>query len=301
MNKITFGFLFCLSLFYSCGKEDTPSTNTNVTGTGSVSNLNCSSTIVTGSLTKGVAANFTASLPYTGGNKGTYSAIKVNSTGVTGLVLESPAGKLDSGSGSIVLTLKGTPNTTGNAVFPISIFGKNCSISIPVSDPITGYFIKFNLNGKDSVLSGSTCQGSSSFNYTTSGFSDLNRYCYIDIEPNDGKNKIEKSNLDSLINKKIALDNCSGCRASASVEIAPSSWQASDLGYKTDEADNVLPDQYLIIKSVTFLNSFTDVFGDKYNNYVITGEFNAKPRKRGGSTIELKNGSFRLIFRSSEL
>jgi len=96
--------------------------------TGIVNDLLCTKSTITGLPTVGeAAAGMMISIPYTGGNGGTYRAIKINSRLVRGLVAEAPAGTLASGSGSIQLKLSGIPLESGTAAFDLEIGGKKCA------------------------------------------------------------------------------------------------------------------------------------------------------------------------------
>ena len=103
--------------------------------------INCGSTSVTGTLTSGTAASgVSASVPYTGGNGGSYAAQTISSTGVTGLTATLTSGTLAFGSGSLSIAISGTPATSGTASFALTIGGQSCSFTISVAiDLITAY------------------------------------------------------------------------------------------------------------------------------------------------------------------
>lgn len=104
-----------------------------------IGTLDCSSTVVTGSLEEGTTASgVSVSVPYTGGNGGTYSAISINSTGVSGLTASATGGNIAKGDGSIVLTITGTPQNSGTASFLINLGGKSCTVEVPVKPSIGG-------------------------------------------------------------------------------------------------------------------------------------------------------------------
>ncbi|WP_370895950.1 FISUMP domain-containing protein [Chryseobacterium gossypii] len=99
-----------------------------------VMSIDCSSAVTSGNLYSGVTASgVTTTIPYNGGNGGAYQAVNFYSTGVQGLVASLPAGALNTGNGSFVFNIIGTPNGTGTANFDITIAGKQCSFSIPVT------------------------------------------------------------------------------------------------------------------------------------------------------------------------
>ncbi|APD06475.1 chitinase [Flavobacteriaceae bacterium UJ101] len=106
--------------------------------TASVTNLNCSSRTLTGSLTEGTSSSGVSfKVPYVGGNGGTYNAQTISSTEVTGLTASLTAGNVNSGNGNLTFTISGTPSGSGNANFKINIGGKSCSVSIPVTSSIS--------------------------------------------------------------------------------------------------------------------------------------------------------------------
>jgi uncharacterized protein (TIGR02145 family) len=97
---------------------------------GNISALVCSSASNNGMLTQGIAANGVSStVPYTGGNGGSYSGQTVNSTGVAGLTATLTAGSFVNGAGSLTYTITGTPATSGTASFALSIGGQACTIN----------------------------------------------------------------------------------------------------------------------------------------------------------------------------
>jgi uncharacterized protein (TIGR02145 family) len=96
--------------------------------------LNCGSATLTGTLTQNTTANgVSTSVPYTGGNGGTYTTQSVNSTGVIGLTANLTAGTLANGNSSVIYTISGTPAASGTASFAISLGGQSCTLSIPVA------------------------------------------------------------------------------------------------------------------------------------------------------------------------
>jgi uncharacterized protein (TIGR02145 family) len=95
--------------------------------------INCGSTSITGTLTSGTAASgVSASVPYTGGNGGSYAAQTISSTGVTGLTATLTAGILANGAGSLSFAISGTPATSGTASFALTIGGQSCSFTVAV-------------------------------------------------------------------------------------------------------------------------------------------------------------------------
>ncbi len=95
--------------------------------------INCGSTSITGTLTSGTAASgVSASVPYSGGNGGSYAAQTISSTGVTGLTATLTSGILANGSGSLSFAISGTPSASGTASFALTIGGQSCSFTVPV-------------------------------------------------------------------------------------------------------------------------------------------------------------------------
>ncbi len=110
--------------------------------TATLGSLNCGSAATTGSLFADQAASgVSTSIPYTGGNGGSYSAQSISSTGVTGLMANLAAGSINNGSGSLVYTISGTPVTGGAASFAISLGGQSCTFTVTVSSyPVGSVF-----------------------------------------------------------------------------------------------------------------------------------------------------------------
>jgi hypothetical protein len=101
---------------------------------GQISGLSCGSasssvSIISGQTFSGVQV----AIPYVGGNGGMYQGLSLASTGVTNLMLSLAPGNFTMGSGNLVFTLGGTPTSSGNAIFLLSIGGQSCSLSIAVS------------------------------------------------------------------------------------------------------------------------------------------------------------------------
>jgi uncharacterized protein (TIGR02145 family) len=108
---------------------------------GAVGALNCGSANTSGTLTQGTASSgVSTSVPYTGGNGGTYSSQSVASTGVTGLTATLSVGILASGSGSVVYTITGTPASSGTASFAISLGGQSCTFTISVQSALVAQY-----------------------------------------------------------------------------------------------------------------------------------------------------------------
>jgi uncharacterized protein (TIGR02145 family) len=116
-----------------CIKETTSNSAT-------IGSLNCGSSTITGSLIAGTSAsNVSISVPYTGGNGGTYNGQAISSTGVTGLTVTLSAGTLLNGNGSVSYTITGTPSATGTATFAITLGGQSCNLTVSVAPAIGTY------------------------------------------------------------------------------------------------------------------------------------------------------------------
>ncbi len=98
-----------------------------------ISQLNCANATVSATVYSTVAINgVNVTIPITASSGGTYLSQAYSSTGVTGLTLTSGYGMIPAGSSNLVLTLSGTANTAGNAVFNLAIGGQTCSITVVV-------------------------------------------------------------------------------------------------------------------------------------------------------------------------
>jgi uncharacterized protein (TIGR02145 family) len=103
--------------------------------------INCGSTSVSGTLTSGTAASgVSASVPYTGGNGGSYAAQTISSTGVTGLTATLTSGILANGAGSLSFAISGTPASSGTASFALTIGGQSCSLTVPVQSALAAQY-----------------------------------------------------------------------------------------------------------------------------------------------------------------
>ena len=104
---------------------------------GSITTLNCAGATTTGTLTSGTAASgVSSSVPYTGGNGGSYAAQTVTSTGVTGLTATLAAGNFATGAGTLTYNITGTPSGAGTASFAINIGGRSCTLTRTVAAAI---------------------------------------------------------------------------------------------------------------------------------------------------------------------
>lgn len=109
---------------------------------GTITSLNCSGATQNGTLRNNTpASGVTLTIPYTGGNGGSYAAQSFTSTGVPGLTATLAAGNLQVGNGNLVFNITGTPLGEGTANFNITIAGKNCpSVGVTVNTLNEGDF-----------------------------------------------------------------------------------------------------------------------------------------------------------------
>jgi hypothetical protein len=96
----------------------------------SVSAINCTTSSNNGILVVGSAAvGVTSNISYSGGNGGSYSALSINSTGVTGLTATLQSGNLSYGNGSLAFTISGTATVSGTANFTFTLGGQTCAFT----------------------------------------------------------------------------------------------------------------------------------------------------------------------------
>jgi len=70
--------------------------------------------------------NVSTTINYKNGNGAFCDTLTFQSSGVTGLTAKLSAGYLNNGDGTLTFSISGIPNTSGTAIFNISIGGKNC-------------------------------------------------------------------------------------------------------------------------------------------------------------------------------
>ncbi len=106
-----------------------------------VASFDCQGVFVDGTLMSGLPVSYSKfdslipfKLNYSGGNQGSYDSQMISSLGVKGLKAKLMAGKITDGNGSLIFEITGTPQTSGTATFPISLFGQSCSVSVKVKD-----------------------------------------------------------------------------------------------------------------------------------------------------------------------
>jgi len=77
----------------------------------------------------------TITINYGGGNGFDYTAQSINSTGVTGLTADLPAGTFASGNGSVTFNVTGTATVDGTASFALNLGSQTCTFTLDVVDP----------------------------------------------------------------------------------------------------------------------------------------------------------------------
>ncbi len=106
-----------------------------------ITSLNCNEASVDGTLTAGSVSDATLSVPYSGGNGGSYNELTVPSTGVTGLTATLGSGIFENGNGTLVLQITGTPDSEGTAIFALAIGGAECVIEVVVNPGIDSLYL----------------------------------------------------------------------------------------------------------------------------------------------------------------
>lgn len=103
----------------------------------SVGSLNCASaTFSPSTIEAAIAYLGTMTVPYTGGNGGSYPEGPAQV--INGLTFKLQAGTLNIGSGNLVYSVTGTPTTVSTMSIPISFNGAtSCSVSKAVQFPVT--------------------------------------------------------------------------------------------------------------------------------------------------------------------
>lgn len=74
---------------------------------------------------------------YYGGNGASYISQSFSSTGVTGLTLTINSGLLNTGNGTLGVSISGIPSSAGTASFSVNFGGSSCSFTINVSAQLT--------------------------------------------------------------------------------------------------------------------------------------------------------------------
>jgi uncharacterized protein (TIGR02145 family) len=121
---------------------------------GTITSITCSSATTTGTLIGNInSSGVSSSIPYTGGNGGSYTGQVVTSTGVTGFTATRAAGNFAVGAGTLTYNITGTPASSGNATFDIGA----CSVNVVVgcgayvSSGIYKQFLCYNLGSTNTT------------------------------------------------------------------------------------------------------------------------------------------------------
>jgi alpha-tubulin suppressor-like RCC1 family protein len=101
-----------------------------------ISALNCTSGNFSTTGVEATPYSGQYSISYTGGNGVLYKADTIASTGVTGLTAILVTGTLANGNGNLIWHISGTPTTSGNAIFAVTIGGKSCTASLTIDATI---------------------------------------------------------------------------------------------------------------------------------------------------------------------
>lgn len=102
---------------------------------GTVASLTCASaTFNPSTATRGTAYTGTLTIPYTGGNGGTYAAQSFTNNGLT---FALPAGSFATGAGNLVYNITGTPTTAGTTSVNVTAGGQSCNaLALTVNNPV---------------------------------------------------------------------------------------------------------------------------------------------------------------------
>jgi hypothetical protein len=130
--------------------------------------LSCTTGVLTGILiqqeTIPSTVTITKTVPYTGGNGGSYGAISINSTGITGLTATLSAGSLVNGSGTLTFNITGTPSNLGNANFALTLGSSSCNFTA-------------NVISNNAIINPAFASGTA--NWSFSGWNQISNYAYF--------------------------------------------------------------------------------------------------------------------------
>ena len=114
--------------------QDTPAKWSACMGSvsGTVSGLTCSSASFSpATASQGTAYAGTLTIPYTGGNGGTYPSQNFTQNGLT---FTLTAGNFSMGNGNLIYNINGTPTASGTTSVNIAAGGQSCNgLSLPVN------------------------------------------------------------------------------------------------------------------------------------------------------------------------
>ena len=100
---------------------------------GLIGSIDCAGAVQAGMLISGTAASgVSVSISYTDGNGYAHSGQAVSSTGVTGLTATLSTANFNTGTGSLIYAISGTPGAAGLANFTLDIGGGTCTLSLNV-------------------------------------------------------------------------------------------------------------------------------------------------------------------------
>ncbi|OCA71090.1 hypothetical protein BBH99_03380 [Chryseobacterium contaminans] len=88
--------------------------------------LLCNSATISPNPVAGQPFKGTLTIPYTGGNGGSYGAQSIQANGLTAIL---PVGNFALGNGTLQYSVTGTPDRTGNITFNTNIAGNTCSVA----------------------------------------------------------------------------------------------------------------------------------------------------------------------------
>ena len=128
---------------------------------GKIAALDCNSATNNGLIYSGRNTNVNSLLTYSGGNGGSYSTSSFTSEGVLGLVATISNSTLENGSGTLNITINGSAQSEGEALFNISFLGFNCQLkrNVMVYPATVSY-----LNCNTSYLVGQLTEGENATN-----------------------------------------------------------------------------------------------------------------------------------------
>ena len=133
--------------FQSNNWLDFTGSGTDQTCIGTITTLSCSGgTQSDNTISEGqaIAAGATRTIPYTGGNGGSYPAGSWSANGITANL---PAGNFAVGNGNLVFNLSGTPTANGTINIPITVAGisRNLTVNVLAPIPLTITSVGFNI------------------------------------------------------------------------------------------------------------------------------------------------------------
>lgn len=142
---------------------------------GTIGAITCNSaTLTPSSYTSGTPYSGTLSVPYTGGNGGTYDAQIIGP--VNGLTATLPAGNFAVGSGVLNYTVLGNPTVTSpvTTTFTINIGGKTCNATVGTGEDVkAGELVYYRTGGITSSIGGGGTYGNTAVYWLNNYQTDL--------------------------------------------------------------------------------------------------------------------------------